>query len=182
MNTSHLSDLRLLYRTGRLIPFIGAGVSVSVTWEEGGLKRCGPSWRQLVDSVAEKQGFLDPDLLRVRGTDLQILEYLNIKAGAVTHLLFTSMNSPNIALKNSRIHRQLALMDKCSLFYTTNYDDFIERSFALFGRPHRVIRAEKDIAEPPGDPSTCDIVKFHGDFSVLIKWYCLNLTMKSACV
>ncbi|MGO9313310.1 MAG: SIR2 family NAD-dependent protein deacylase, partial [Syntrophobacteraceae bacterium] len=76
-----------------------------------------------------------------------------------------SMNAPDIALRKSKIHRQLASLDKCSLFYTTNYDDFIERSFVLFGRPHRTIRTEKDIAKVPTNPAACDIVKFHGDLS-----------------
>ena len=65
-------DLRRLYRERRVIPFVGAGASVSVSWN-GGSKH-GPSWRELVDQAATLLG-ADPDLLRLRGTDLQILEY-----------------------------------------------------------------------------------------------------------
>ncbi len=40
-----LPELRDRYQEGRLIPFIGAGVSMSVKWEENGREKRGPSWR-----------------------------------------------------------------------------------------------------------------------------------------
>lgn len=73
------SELREQYWQGRLIPFIGAGVSASVRWIQDGVEKRGPSWSEMVDQAARDLGFDDPDLLRVRGTDLQILEYFRIK-------------------------------------------------------------------------------------------------------
>ena len=49
--------LRKLYQEGRLIPFIGAGVSRSVVWDENGQSRHGPSWSEMVDEVARLLGF-----------------------------------------------------------------------------------------------------------------------------
>ena len=63
-------ELRTLYRDGRLLPFVGAGVSASVEWGKDGEKR-GPSWAELVDRAALELGFQQPDLIRARGTDLQ---------------------------------------------------------------------------------------------------------------
>jgi len=99
------SELRDHYWSRRLIPFIGAGVSMSVVWDQGGETKRGPSWKELVDQAARRLGFDDPELLRVRGTDLQILEYFKIKKhgefASLTNWLFAEMRPPDDALKNS---------------------------------------------------------------------------------
>ncbi|HXJ15538.1 MAG TPA: SIR2 family protein [Candidatus Limnocylindrales bacterium] len=160
------NELREVYAEGRLIPFIGAGVSMSVTWERDHVQKRGPSWTELVNEAGRRIGFDDPSLLRVRGTDLQILEYFRIKEHGsfygLTNWLVTEMRPPNEALERSPIHAQLAQLRLCKLFYTTNYDDFIERSFALLGRKFRRVAIEAHMTTPEA-PDTCDIVKFHGD-------------------
>jgi hypothetical protein len=54
-----------------VIPFIGAGASMAVTWGDVTVTR-GPSWEEMVDEAARLLGVAEPDLLRIRGTDLQI--------------------------------------------------------------------------------------------------------------
>jgi hypothetical protein len=161
------AELRDRYREGRLVPFIGAGISMAVTWTEGGIGRRGPSWRELVDEACKQLGFVDPDLLRVRGTDLQILEYFKLEKYGIQPLanwLYAEMRPPDDALRNSVVHQRLAALDRCDLFYTTNYDNFLERSFSLFGRAYRTISVEADIGRSTGAPA-CEIVKFHGDLN-----------------
>lgn len=157
-------DLKRLCRAGRLIPFVGAGVSQSVQWKEGGEDRHGISWKELVDGAAKILGFDMPDLLRVRGTDLQILEYFRIRKNAafLTNWLTSQMRPPDDALLSSRIHNALAKLDQCSVFYTTNFDDFLERSFSLFGHKIKVIAGEEDMGPPNKEK---EIIKFHGDFN-----------------
>lgn len=158
-------ELRALYKQGRVIPFVGAGISMSVTWQEDGEERKGPSWRQLVDEAIRLMDVTDPSLLRVRGTDLQIMEYFRIVKGGtapLTNWLVRSMRPPDAVLRASPIHKALALLDLCSTFYTTNYDDFVERSFRLHGRQFRSIAVEADIARID-QPTVPEIVKFHGD-------------------
>jgi hypothetical protein len=158
-----IEDLKGLYDAHRLIPFIGAGVSASVEWD-GGTKR-GPSWKEMVDQACHLLGFEDPELLRTRGTDLQILEYFkhcnNEEVAKLTNWLVRNMQPPDDALKSSPIHSQLAQMDRCSLFYTTNYDSFIERSFSLHRRTCRTVAAEAHIER---HNNNAEIIKFHGDF------------------
>jgi hypothetical protein len=152
------------YKKGRLIPFIGAGASMSVQWMEHGQPKRGPSWGELVDEAIKSLGFTDPRLLRVRGTDLQILEYFKLKnhnqTTKLNYFLHSSLTPPDDALKASPIHKGLAQLDKCHLFYTTNYDDFLERSFKLLGRSAKAVAIE---AHMGGQPNTCEIIKFHGD-------------------
>ncbi len=72
------------------------------------------------------------------------------------------MNAPDDAIRDSIVHAQLAAMSvRCRVFYTTNYDNFLERSFALHGRKARKVAIEPHFAGPVDD---CEIVKFHGDW------------------
>jgi hypothetical protein len=60
---------------------------MGVQWMAGGELRRGPSWRELVDKAAELIGAGDPELLRFRGSDMQIVEYLRIKRGSIQPLI-----------------------------------------------------------------------------------------------
>lgn len=165
------NELREVYAAGRLIPFVGAGVSMSVSWKAVGstgpdkILR-GPSWSELVDEAARRLGFSDPELARMRGTDLQILEYYRIREHGsfygLTNWLVTEMRPPDDALNQSPIHRELARLSLCNMFYTTNYDNFIERAFSLYGRRYRRVAIEAHMAMP-NEHDVCEIIKFHGD-------------------
>jgi hypothetical protein len=160
-------ELRTRYRQGRLIPFIGAGVSASVQWEEGGKMRRGPTWSELVDQAARKLGFADPELLAVRGTNLQILEYFGIKRhqefAGLTNWLAKELNASDEALLGSPIHKELSKLDNCKLFYTTNYDDLLERGLRLNGRSCRRVVVESDMSSLDNSGTSTEVVKFHGD-------------------
>lgn len=165
-------DLKARYEEGRLIPFIGAGASMSVEWERDGIGMRGLSWRELVDEAARQMGFDDPDLLRVRGTELQILEYYRIlnhdRIERLANWYNREYHAPDESLKRSPIHVALAQLTECSVFYTTNYDDYLERSMRLLGREAVPIAIEADIARALRDnrqeqPDLAHIVKFHGD-------------------
>jgi hypothetical protein len=173
MNDPLIGQIRGRYQEGRLIPFVGAGVSTGVTWEADGKRKRGPSWREVVDEACRILGCDIPDLLRARGTDLQILEYFHLKQtgyGELTAWLLRELAAPDEALMASRVHQALANLKKCRIYYTTNYDDFLERALRLHGRPSQRIAGEPDIgaailAESAGasPADRCDVVKFHGD-------------------
>jgi hypothetical protein len=157
-------DLRRLYWERRVIPFIGAGASMAVSWN-GGNKR-GPSWREMVDKAALLLGAGEPELLRLRGTDLRILEYFKIVKGNLAPLTnwlsheFASATDDDILA--SPIHSELVQLDRCSVYYTTNYDGFVERALAKGGRKPHITSTEQNISH---DRSLVEVVKFHGDFN-----------------
>lgn len=159
------SNLRILYHEGRLLPFIGAGISMSLEWEVNGVKKSGPSWRELVNKAANLAGFSEPDLLRVRGTDLQILEYFKQENDnsltVLTNWLVKEFQPTEDAFKNSSIHKGLCSLKECKLFYTTNFDTFLEDSFKVLGRNSKVIAKESDMCKSKN--GECEIIKFHGD-------------------
>ena len=158
-------ELKTLYRDGRILPFIGAGVSASVEWTEGGETKRGPSWGELVERAAHELGFDSAELLRVRGTDLQILEYYKLKFSGHTRLtnwLLLNMRPPDDAIRASSIHTELSAMDKCMTIYTTNFDDFVERGLALYGRTYQAVAIEEHMRP---SPNTTEVIKFHGDWN-----------------
>jgi SIR2-like domain len=159
-------DLRRLYRDNRVIPFVGAGASMSVTWGTPPNPRRGPSWHELVDQAGRLLGATDPNLLRARGTELQILEYFKAVKGGLAELTnwlsieFSTATDDDISA--SPIHSELARLQKCSLYYTTNYDNFIERALTKAGRKTHVVSSEHNISH---DRTAVEVVKFHGDFN-----------------
>jgi hypothetical protein len=72
------------------------------------------------------------------------------------------MNPPDNAIGNSPIHNELSQMRACSIIYTTNFDNFIERSFELKGRKHKAVAIEEHMRP---EPDTTEIIKFHGDWN-----------------
>ncbi|MFT4048639.1 MAG: SIR2 family protein [Solirubrobacterales bacterium] len=164
-------DLKSSYAEGRLIPFVGAGVSASVRWKVDEKEFRPPNWPELVNQAAKILEFEDADLLRVRGTDLQILEFLARKGkkDELLNWLFTQLDAPDEALLLSAIHVKLAALEGCPVIYTTNYDSFIERSISLAGGRCQRLVQEADFPEVLSArrhyPSMREVVKFHGDIN-----------------
>lgn len=172
-DTPSLHQLQKLYQSGQLLPFIGAGISMSLTWNIGDITYQGPSWSDLADVAAKTIGFDDAHLLRARGDDLQILEYcierLDGERAKVYNALRDLLKAPNNTLKDSQVHAALASMKKCDVMYTTNFDNFLERAIALHGRPCMAVATEANLSKyfaacDDSNTRPCKVVKFHGDF------------------
>lgn len=129
-----------------------------------GVTRRGPSWKELVDQAISELGFKDPELARVRGSDLQILEYFKLKnsnqIAKLTNWMSKHLDPPDDVLIKSPIHSELSKLLKCSVYYTTNFDNFLERGLRLGGRTCNVVAVEAEMGISGGD---CEVVKFHGD-------------------
>ncbi len=139
---------------------------MAVSWEDNGTEKRGPSWGQLVDQAAKLIGANEPALLRMRGSDLQILEYVKSKKDGMQPLinwLNKNMDPPEEALTSSKIHSALSNLENCNLFYTTNYDDFLERALQLSGRNVATVSSEYELSQSLHEKT--QVVKFHGDFN-----------------
>jgi len=139
---------------------------MAVTWTRNGKTARGPSWSELVDHACKIIGVSEPDLLRLRGNDLQILEYFRTLKGGfaeLTNWLSTEFSHAEDGdILNCPIHRSLVKLERCRLFYTTNYDNFLERALRANGRETQVTSSELNI----NHRRTIDeVVKFHGDFN-----------------
>jgi hypothetical protein len=160
------SELKRLYRQGRVVPFVGAGASMSLNWQVPGKTEVsrGPSWSEMVEEACRLMGYTDPELLRYRGTDLQILEFFEQKMGnfaPLTNWMVRKFDVPDDALKSSTVHTALAALVNSKTYYTTNYDDLLERCLDLAGCSVKVVARERDM----GSSDNVEVVKFHGDFN-----------------
>jgi hypothetical protein len=165
MRMTSPAELKRLYREGRVMPFVGAGASMSLSWDTPQGKARGPSWGEVVDEACRQLGYEEPDLLRYRGTNLQILEYFEHKFGnfaPLTNWLVRRLDVSDDAIEKSSLHTALANLKEADRFYTTNYDDFIERALKLSGRVVQTITGERDMGGGRGE---VEVVKFHGDFN-----------------
>ena len=89
------TTLRELRRDGRLIPFVGAGLSMPL-----GL----PSWSSLLDIIAGQLGY-DPEVYRSNGNPLQFAEYYVAAKGSIGPLrseMDRLFNPSDDAIRGSR--------------------------------------------------------------------------------
>jgi hypothetical protein len=146
-----------MLRSRRVIPFIGAGFSSSM-----GL----PNWEDLLKVIAKE--IRDPtpfdEIKHQCGNDhLQIAEYYLLKCdgkiGPLRNAISKCMNvSGSTVLSGS--HVELVNLGQQQI-YTTNYDEFIERTFDALSIQNQVVVIPKDIAL--SDSNNTQIVKYHGD-------------------
>ena len=147
--------LRDIQRDGKLIPFIGAGLSIPL-----GL----PSWSKLVEIIAQQLGY-DPEVFELSGNNLQLAEYYVAVKGSIGPLrseMDRLFNPTDEAVSASRSHNALIEM-RMPIIYTTNYDRIIERAFELRKINCHTIASIDDIATAPSNAT--QVVKFHGTFS-----------------
>lgn len=154
-DTTEFTALRNLRKDRKLIPFVGAGLSMNL-----GL----PSWSKLISIIAEQLDY-DPDVFKLSGNNLQLAEYYVATKGSIGPLrseMDRIFNPNDEAIKTSRAHSALVEMD-LPLIYTTNYDRIIERAFELKKVSCHTVANIDDIATAP--PDATHVVKFHGTFS-----------------
>lgn len=147
--------LKELRQQGRLIPFVGSGLSKPL-----GL----PDWSALIDFIAEQLEY-DPQVFKLNGTQLQLAEYyvaIKHSIGPLRSEMDRLFNPSDKQIKKSRAHTALVEM-KLPLIYTTNYDRIVERAFDIRKEPYHTIANLDDIVSAPADAST-QIVKLHGTF------------------
>jgi len=146
--------LRGLREDGRLIPFIGAGLSMPL-----GL----PSWSDLISIIGNQLGY-DPEVFKLNGNSFQLAEYYVAIKGSIGPLrseMDRLFNPTDDRIKSSRAHNALVEM-RLPTIYTTNYDRIIERAFELKAAPYHTIASIDDIVASQSNAT--QIVKFHGSF------------------
>ncbi len=138
---------------GKVILFVGAGVSASVGM---------PTWRDMIDKMAEDLKF-DPAEFSGFGDYLQLASFYKSKIGSIDPILnWLKIRAKEIqpAIHESRILENIARIGFRKI-YTTNYDKILERSFYLHNAKHKTIRGIADLSDLS---EGTQIIKFHGDF------------------
>jgi len=149
-----MAGIKDLYREQKLIPFVGAGLSMVFDL---------PSWGQLIDIVAKELNW-DPEVFKLSGNFWQLAGYYKIQKGGIGELrsrLDKQFVPTDKDILSSRSHTAITKM-KLPIIYTTNFDNIIERAFELNRKKFRLIRNLRDISDKGRDLP--EIVKFHGSF------------------
>ena len=148
-------ELLEAHRSGKLMLFVGAGVSANL-----GL----PSWGQLIAQIAKELGY-DPAVFATYGNYQTLAEFYKKKRGGLGELrswMDREWHKPSTDIKASDIHR-LITQGNFSRIYTTNYDRWLEIAHSEFGVKYDRIASVADmVAVRDGHRQ---IIKFHGDFA-----------------
>ncbi len=142
------------HRTGKLMLFVGAGVSANL-----GL----PSWGELIGHIANELGY-DPKIFSTYGNHLALAEFYKKKKGSLGALrswMDREWHKSKADIKTSDIHR-LITEGNFSRIYTTNYDRWLEYAHDSYGVQYDKISKVADLVSVRDGHR--QIIKFHGDF------------------
>lgn len=148
-----LSLLRTAAAEGRLLVFVGAGLSADRT-----ARPPLPSGPRLAREIAATLGLRR--LLKSRSLE-EIAEIAEVKLGRA-RLLEAVGASLKIQDLPSEGHRLIAELP-CNTIVTTNYDSLLERALEDAKRPFRVILSASDLLQ--STPREVRLFKIHGDLS-----------------
>ena len=142
------------HRTGKLMLFVGAGVSANL-----GL----PNWDALIARIAKELGY-DPKIFSTYGGHLALAEFYKKKMGGLGSLrswMDREWHKPTTDISKSDIHR-LITQGNFSRIYTTNYDRWLELAHDAFDVEYDKIAKVSDLVSVTDGRR--QIIKFHGDF------------------
>jgi hypothetical protein len=154
-STITIGEIRSLLKNERLIPFIGAGLSKNL-----GL----PNWEGLIQILADDLD-LSPREFDIKGDFLQFAEYYILVKGSVEEfkqMMHRYLHPSEEAIINSPIYNTLVDL-RFPIIYTTNFDDIIERAYALKKVKYHAISDLPDLISYP--KHTPQIVKIHGTYN-----------------
>ncbi|MGL5867976.1 SIR2 family NAD-dependent protein deacylase [Clostridium chrysemydis] len=149
-----MKDLAQNIKNGKVILFVGAGVSASLSL---------PTWNQLMDHLS-KELDIEPEIFKLYGDNLSLAEYYCLEKGTIGPLrswMDREWHVDDCVLRESRIHELICKLN-FPIIYTTNYDRSLESSFRVFGCPFEKIIGVEDLYNISNEKA--QIIKLHGDF------------------
>lgn len=153
-NKESLQELAELIANGKVMLFVGAGISASINF---------PSWEGLIDKLAEELEY-EPELFKSYGDYMMLAEYAKLTmSGELYQQLndtFTITEEVKSELMQSEIYRYIREFN-FPVIYTTNYDSLIETYFKEKGEQFSIINDISQMGKMiSGKPR---IMKYHGE-------------------
>lgn len=163
----NLEQLKKAYRKGRLVPFIGAGLSVPLEM---------PGWGALIDSISNDFDYdlsiQKKDLLNKFITEYRYLDAVDemVSTGIIESDLKSAISNTiyknkkhNIKKHPENIYTYLAKMN-CRMYLTTNYDNYL--SDYIGKGPSDITHLYDEYINELHDPIYGEnVYNLHGDFT-----------------
>lgn len=151
MNPIQLANIKRIQeaaRSGRLVLFVGAGVSAN-----SGV----PMWGVLIDRMREEL----PESVRYEKDDLKVAQLYKDSRGYKEYMeMVMNVLCHNKVIPNP-IHKALLALNPVHII-TTNYDDLLEQEIRDEYKQFAVVRCDKDL---PNISYPNVLVKMHGDYN-----------------
>ena len=144
---SYLIDLHEASRQGRLVVFVGAGVSAN-----SGV----PTWRELISALKNDL----PDNLGSENDDLKIAQIYKDTRGYKDYLKKVKTILKDGRTASNILHKSILQLNPAHII-TTNYDDLLEQAIRSEYKQYDVVSQDKDL---PYYRYPQKLVKMHGDF------------------
>lgn len=136
-------------RNGRLVLFVGAGVS-----KNSGV----PMWGELIEKMKSEL----PESVRNEKDDLKLAQLYKDSRGEKEYLeMVMDTLCHNKVIPNS-IHKELLALAPAHII-TTNYDDLIEQEIRNEYKQFAIVRSDKDM---PNMTYPNALIKMHGDYTI----------------
>lgn len=145
LQLSHIKHIKEASLQGRLVIFVGAGVSAN-----SGV----PTWGSLIDQLKKELG------LENESDDLKIAQLYKDGRGEKEYMDKIKMALKHNMVAPNAIHKCILDLNPCHII-TTNYDNLIEQEIESEFKQFAVVREDKDI---PNMLYPNSLIKMHGDF------------------
>ena len=145
LQLSHIKHIKVASLQGRLVIFVGAGVSAN-----SGV----PTWSTLMKEMKNELGLDDET------DDLKIAQLYKDARGEKEYLDKIKETLKHNMVAPNAIHKCILNLNPCHII-TTNYDNLIEQEIESEFKQFAVVREDKDI---PNMLYPNSLIKMHGDF------------------
>lgn len=145
-NIKHIQDA---CRSGRLVLFVGAGVS-----KNSGV----PMWGELIDKMKSEL----PESVRLEKDDLKLAQLYKDSRGEKEYLEMVKNTLCHNKVIPNPIHKELLSLNPIHII-TTNYDDLIEQEIRNEYKQFAIVRSDKDLPQMVYPNA---LIKMHGDYTL----------------
>ena len=145
----YIKDIQEAQRKGRLVLFVGAGVSAN-----SGV----PTWGSLINALKDDLSLINGPISET--DDLKIAQLYKCQFGKKDYIEKIKQTLKYNEVPTNEIHRVIMDMEPAHII-TTNYDNLLEKAIQERFVHYDVIKQDKDI---PYEQYPHTLIKMHGDF------------------
>lgn len=149
IQVANIKRIQYASRNGRLVLFVGAGVS-----KNSGV----PMWGELINKMKSEL----PVSVRYENDDLKLAQLYKDSRGEKEYLEMVMNTLCHNKVIPNPIHKKILALNPVHII-TTNYDDLIEQEIKNEYKQFAIVRSDKDM---PNMTYPNALIKMHGDYTL----------------